>query len=85
MNPLLTELQQVFRRVFDDDDLEITDQTAAADIDGWDSMAFVNLIIAIEKQFKVRFSATEISSLGKPGQNIGGILQLLAVKTKALE
>jgi acyl carrier protein len=73
-------LQEVFRRVFDDDELSITETTTAADINGWDSMAHINLIIAIEKQFGISFSATEIAQLGRRGQNVGSMMQLLAVK-----
>jgi acyl carrier protein len=77
----LLELQDVFRRVFDDDDLIINGETSAVDIEGWDSIAFVNLIIAVEKHFKVRFAASEIGTLGKPGQNIAAMLALLKAKT----
>lgn len=81
MSPLQSDLQEVFRRVFDDDELVIRDGTSAADIDGWDSMAHINLIIAIEKRFGVKFSAAEIGALGRPGQNVGNMLQLLETKT----
>ena len=81
MNLLLTDLQDVFRRVFDDDKLSISPSTSASDIDGWDSMAHINLIIAIERQFGVKFAATEIAALGQRGQSVGNMLQILAVKT----
>jgi acyl carrier protein len=81
MSPLQSELQDVFRRVFDDDDLAITDATTAADIDGWDSMAHINLLIAIEKRFGIKFSGAEIAALGARGQNVGGMLKLLETKT----
>jgi acyl carrier protein len=73
-------LQEVFRQVFDDDDLSITEATSAADINGWDSMAHINLIIAIEKKFGVSFSANEISKLGRRGQTVGNMIQILAAK-----
>jgi acyl carrier protein len=75
-----SDLQEVFRRVFDDDDLSITHATSAADIDGWDSMAHINLIIAAEKKFGVSFSASEIAALGRRGQNVGSMIQLLTSK-----
>jgi len=68
--------------VFDDDELSITMATSAGDIDGWDSMAHINLIIAIEKQFGVSFSASEIAALGRRGQNVGSIMQLLNEKIR---
>ena len=81
MNPLQSELQEVFRRVFDDDELVITESTSAADIDGWDSMAHINLIIAIEKQFKIKFAAGEIATLARRGQTVGNMIEILAAKT----
>jgi hypothetical protein len=46
MDRVHSELQNVFRRIFNDDELVITDGTKAADIDGWDSLAYINLIPA---------------------------------------
>jgi acyl carrier protein len=74
------DLQEVFRRVFDEDSLLITETTSAADIDGWDSMAHINLIIAIEKRFGVSFSANEIAAMGRRGQTVGSMMQILAAK-----
>jgi acyl carrier protein len=81
MNDLKAELERVFRRVFDDDDIQISEATTATDVDGWDSMAHINLIIAIEKQFGVKFAAGEIASLSRRGQTVGSMLQMLATKT----
>jgi acyl carrier protein len=81
MSPLQSELQEVFRRVFNDDELTIGDSTTAADIDGWDSMAHINLLIGIEKRFGIKFSGAEIAALGARGQNVGGMLRLLEAKT----
>ena len=80
MNQLQSELQEVFRRVFDDDELEITESTSAADVDGWDSMAHINLIIAVEKEFKVKFAASEIAELGRRGQSVGSMMRIIAAK-----
>jgi acyl carrier protein len=80
MDNLLPDLQTVFRRVFDEDDLVITETTSAADVNGWDSMAHINLIVAIEKKFGVRFTASEIAALGGTGQNVGNMVKLLAAK-----
>jgi len=81
MSALQSDLQEVFRRVFDDDDLTISDSTSADDIDGWDSMAHINLIIAIEKHFKIKFAASEIATLGRRGQTVGNLMEMLAAKT----
>ncbi len=74
------EVQTVFRKVFADDSIVITDPMTAADIDGWDSLGHINLIIAIEKQFKIKFATAEISKLKGDDQNIGTFLQMLADK-----
>ena len=79
------ELQAVFRGVFDNDELVISDATQAADVDGWDSMAHVNLIIAIEKRFGVRFSGADLASMRGSGRTIGHLIDLIAVKTERLD
>ena len=61
-------LQDVFRTVFDQDDLVVDDETTAADIDGWDSLAQINLIVGAEDVFKVRFQTAEIRSLKNVGE-----------------
>jgi acyl carrier protein len=85
MSSTLTDLQDVFRQVFDDEDIELAESTTADDIDGWDSMMHINLIIAIEKKFGVKFAAAEIASMKAEGQNIGGLVQLLEKKQAKAE
>ena len=80
MRQLLSELQDVFRRVLDDDSLVLDESTSAAEVDGWDSMAQINLIIAIEKRFGIKFMGAEMAALGRQGQNIGSMLQILESK-----
>jgi acyl carrier protein len=83
MSNLQSELQEVFRQVFDDDRLVITAASSAADVEGWDSMAHINLIIAIEKKFAVRFSPAELAGLGGKGQNVGSIMKILEARSAA--
>ena len=59
---MLQELQPIFRELFCDEGLVISQTTSAADIEEWDSMAHVNLLIEIEKRFGVRFTAQEMGS-----------------------
>jgi len=80
MEPVRAELQDVFRQVFDDDEIVLADSTTADDIDGWDSMMHINLIIAIEKRFGVKFAAAEIAGMKAEGQNVGTLVQLLLHK-----
>jgi acyl carrier protein len=60
-------LTEIFRDVFEDDDIELHDEMTAADVDGWDSIAHINLIVAIEEGFGVRFSDRELGSLADVG------------------
>ena len=63
----LADLTEVFRYVFDDDELVITDETTANTVDGWDSLSHVNLILAIESRFKIRFSQRELLTFASVG------------------
>jgi acyl carrier protein len=76
MNPELKALTEVFQQVFEDDELTITHETKATDIDSWDSLMHVSLILAVEKRFRVRFSSSEVSSL----MNVGMLIDLINVK-----
>lgn len=77
---LTDDVQSVFRHVFADDQIEICEATTAADIDGWDSLAHLNLIIALEKRFGVKFATAEISRLKADGSNVGSLLEMLRRK-----
>ena len=67
---LLQELNKIFIDVFDDDTIRLTEQTTADDIDDWDSLEQINLIIAIEKKYHVKFNMQEISELSNVGEMI---------------
>lgn len=66
-----------FREVFGDDKIEIKDTTSAADIDGWDSIQHINLILATEAAFNVTFTTAEIEKLSGVGQFVDLIAQKL--------
>ena len=76
MDSIFDRLVVVFRDVFDDDDLEVTRETSAADVENWDSLMHVSLIIAVEKAFGVRFSSSEVAGL----QNVGELADLIQAK-----
>ncbi|MFZ3118468.1 MAG: acyl carrier protein [Variovorax sp.] len=65
---ILEALTHVFRDVFDDDGIVLTAATTAQDIEGWDSQAHVNLIVAAEMRFGIRFRTAELESLHDVGQ-----------------
>ncbi|WP_397599662.1 acyl carrier protein [Silvanigrella sp.] len=77
MTNIINKLLPIFKSVFDDDNLILTSSTTANDIDGWDSLAHIRLIVAIEKFFNLRFSTSEISNLENVGQMANLILQKL--------
>jgi acyl carrier protein len=68
------KLTRVFRDVFDDDNIEIFDAMTAADIDEWDSVTHITLVLAVEKEFGVRLNAAEVGKL----DNVGAMIKLLA-------
>lgn len=69
-------LQNVFREVLDLDDLVLTDEMTAKDVDEWDSLAHIQLILNIEREFKVKFKTTEVFAL----KNVGEMIELLEQK-----
>lgn len=70
------KLEEIFRETFEDSDLEIFDDMSAKDIDDWDSLTHIQLILEIEKAFKVKFTLDEITKT----QNVGEFINLLATK-----
>jgi acyl carrier protein len=74
---VMSELQYIFRKTFNDDSLAIAEKMAANDIDDWDSLSHVNLVIEAEKHFGIRFSTTEISLL----ENVGQFADVIRSKT----
>ena len=75
-NALRPRMTRVFREVFDDDALEITDSTSASDIDAWDSLMHITLVLAVEREFSIRLSAAEAGLL----KNVGELYQLVAAR-----
>ena len=62
------ELTAVFREVFDDDSIQLTPELTADDVEGWDSLSHVNLIIAVEMKFDIEFTQKEIRSFANVGE-----------------
>lgn len=69
-------VQEIFRDVFDEEDLVITDETNAEDIEDWDSLAQVRLTVAIGKKFGIKFDFGELAAL----HNVGEMLELIEKK-----
>lgn len=73
---VMNRLTGVFQRAFDDETLRLTRGTTAQDVERWDSLMHINLIVAIEREFKVRFTTREISGL----QNVGELIDIISGK-----
>ena len=70
-------VEGIFRDLFQDKSLSINTETSAKDIEGWDSLAHISLIVAIEKKFGIKFKLVELQEFRK----VGDILALVKTKT----
>ncbi len=68
-------LNSVFRDVFDDETITVNDATTADDIEDWDSLEHINLIIAVEEKFGVKFNMTEVNKMKCVGDIADAVLQ----------
>lgn len=68
-------LNKVFQETFDDESIEINDETTAADIDEWDSLMHITLVIAVERQFGMQLKADEVGKLKNVGEMVTVILE----------
>lgn len=69
----LARLQEIIRNVFDDDSLVMTRETTAQDVEAWDSVQNVTLMLEVESAFRVRFSTSEMAYL----KNVGELVDLI--------
>ena len=72
----IEEFTPIFRQVFDDESITITRNSTADDIEEWDSLTHMNLVIAVELRFKVKFALGELQSL----KNVGDLMDLVDKK-----
>jgi len=75
-DPVLSRLTSVFREVFDDDEIELNPEMTADDVDGWDSLAHIRLILSVQKAFGIKFSPIEMNRL----KNVGDLIALTKEK-----
>lgn len=64
---ILKNLNQIFKEVLDNEDIQLTDTITANDIDEWDSLAHIQLIVAIERKFEIRFNSMEVGGFKEVG------------------
>lgn len=76
MADTLAKLTTVFQDVFDDEELQISRSTNAGDVENWDSLSHVTLMLQVERSFGIRFSSSEVAKL----QNVGELVDLIEKK-----
>ncbi|MBQ3885233.1 MAG: acyl carrier protein [Ruminococcus sp.] len=67
------KLNRVFQDVFDNETLELEDNTTADDIEDWDSLTHIDLVVAVEKEFGIKFSMGEVRKM----QNVGEMVDII--------
>ena len=74
MEEIYERLNEVFRGFFDDDEIELTPETTAEDIEDWDSLNHITLMSAVEEEFGVRFTMGQVSGM----KNVGEMAEIIA-------
>ena len=74
---IIGRLTEVFQNVFDDDEIEIGRDTTADDIEDWDSLEHINLIAAVEREFGVKFTMKEVSTM----KNVGEMIDIITERS----
>jgi len=75
----LVGLTDVFRAVFDQPDLVLHEGMTAADVENWDSLNHIDLVVAVERKFKIKFTTREVTGL----KTVGDLAELTARKASA--
>jgi acyl carrier protein len=79
LNEIHQRLEEIARKIFDDDSLLLTDATKATDVPGWDSLAHVNFMFSVEKEFGLQLSEEEFVGF----EDIGGLKRIVFAKLHA--
>ena len=75
---IFERLNNVFRDVFDDDTISVSDNTTSKDIPDWDSLEHINLIVAVEQEFGIKFNMGEVTTM----KNVGEMVDIIINKLK---
>ncbi len=75
---IYARMEDIFHEVFDDDAIQVSPALSAKDVDGWDSLTHIRLILTIQKAFKVKFSTSEIGKL----ENVGDLVELIKARVQ---
>jgi acyl carrier protein len=76
---IYARLTEIFEDVFDDDSIVLTAELSAKDVDGWDSLTHIRLLLTVERAFKIKFSTAEIGKL----ENVGDLVSLIEARTQS--
>lgn len=71
-------LNNVFRDVFDDESIVVKAETTSADIEDWDSLEHINLIVAVEQEFGIKFNMGEVTTM----KNVGDMVEIIISKIR---
>ena len=71
-----SRLTMIFQEVFDDDTIQLQDETTADDIDGWDSFEHINLVVAVQDEFSFKIPMSKVVTMKNVGEMVDIILEL---------
>ena len=74
------KLNEIFRDIFDDEDIVVTPETNSDSIEDWDSLEHINLVVAIEKAFDLKFSMDEVTGM----KDVGEMVEIIKARGKNL-
>ena len=70
-------LNNVFRDIFDDETIVVTAETTSKDIEDWDSLEHINLVVAVEQEFGIKFNMNEVTTM----KNVGEMVDIIISRT----
>lgn len=77
LEKVVQQFNEIFIEILDEPDMKLTTQTTADDVDEWDSLTHILLVVAIEKHFKVKFTSMELDKFSNVGEMSESVLQKL--------
>lgn len=75
---VFARLNEVFRNMFDDDSIVLNDNTTSDDIEDWDSLEHINLLVSVEQEFNIKFNMNEVTNM----KNVGEMVDIIISRMK---